>query len=149
MRGADLRPRTTCVVKFLLDTNIISEAVRSRPESRVLRWLRKNEKDVALDSIVLGEIAFGIQVLPAGGRRRKLDAWFEARCLTLVCLPWDRESALCWGALMSRLKSSGAVMPLKDSFIAASAIRYRLTLATRNIADFQAANIRLVNPFEG
>jgi len=135
-------------VKYLLDTNVISEAVRAKPESRVVRWLRENEKLIALDAIVLGEIAYGIQVLPSGQKREKLELWFRERVSSLVCLPWDRESALCWGALMGRLKANAATMPLKDSFIAASAIRHRLTLATRNIADFHSARIPLINPFE-
>lgn len=135
-------------MKYLLDTNVISEAVRSHPESRVIGWLRQHEKDVALDAIVVGEISYGIQALPTGGRRRKLEAWFDDRIASLVCLPWDRQSAVCWGGLMSRLKSSGKSMPLKDSFIAASAIRYQLTLATRNENDFRPADIPIANPFK-
>jgi len=134
-------------MKYLVDVNVLSEATRPKPSPKVLAWLRRNEALLAIDAVVLGEIRFGILLLPRGKRRAALEAWFDARVESLVCLPWEAATALEWAALLARLRKKGASMPLKDSMIAASAARHRLAVATRNVADFENAGVPVINPF--
>ena len=86
-------------------------------------------------------------LLAAGKRRAALESWFDLGVERMVCLSWDAATALQWAALLARLRKKGEVMPLKDSMIAACAATHRLTVATRNIADFKKAGIPVVDPF--
>jgi predicted nucleic acid-binding protein len=100
-----------------------------------------------VDPIVLGEIRFGILLLPTGRRRARLNAWFERVVQRLHCLSWEAETALRWAALLASLRTGGTAMPVKDSLIAATALTHNLIVATRNDADFSKARVRIVNPF--
>lgn len=132
---------------FLVDANVLSEAMRPAPEVRVVEWLRRNERDLAVDPVILGEIRFGIHLLPAGARRQRLERWFEQGVRRLVCLPWDAETGLRWAKLLADLRRTGAAMPVKDSVIAATALRHGLKVATRNTRDFSRARVPVVDPF--
>ncbi len=132
---------------FLVDANVLSEALRPAPEVRVVEWLRRNERDLAVDPVILGEIRFGIHLLPAGARRQRLERWFEQGVRRLVCLPWDAETGLRWAKLLADLRRTGAAMPVKDSMIAATALRHGLKVATRNTRDFSRARVPVVDPF--
>lgn len=134
-------------MRYLVDVNVISEPTKPQPDAGVVAWLRRNEADLVLDPVVLGEIRLGILLLAAGKRRAALESWFDLGVERMVCLSWDAATALQWAALLARLRKKGEVMPLKDSMIAASAATHRLTVATRNIADFKKAGIPVVNPF--
>ena len=90
-----------------------------------------------IDPIILGEIRFGILLLPAGKRRRRLETWFNDGVAKIGCLPWDAATGLRWGKLLADLRSAGKAMPIKDSLIAATALVHDLTIATRNLADFR------------
>jgi toxin FitB len=111
-------------------------------------WLRRHERDIAVDPIVLGEIRFGILLLPKGARRARLEDWFEAGVSRMHCLPWDASTGLRWAELLARLRRRGEAMPVKDSLIAATALAHDLTVATRNRADFRKAGVRVIDPFE-
>lgn len=134
-------------MRFLVDANVLSEPTRPEPSPVVLGWLRENERDLAIDPIILGELRFGIHLLPAGRRRRELERWFDLGVAGLRCVPWDRETGLRWAALLAKLRSSGQAMPVKDSLIAATALRYELVVATRNVKDFRRAGARVLDPF--
>jgi toxin FitB len=135
-------------MKFLVDANVISEATKPCPAPPVVAWLRRNEAELAIDPVVLGEIRLGIMLLPKSKRRAALEAWFDQGVRTIVCLSWDATTAFHWAGLLARLRAKGAAMPLKDSMIAACALTHELAVATRNVADFKLAGIRVVNPFE-
>lgn len=135
-------------MNYLVDVNVLSEATRPDPSPKVVSWLLQNESKLVINSVILGEIRLGILLLPSGKRRKAMEAWFEDGITCLTCLPWDAATALEWSALLAKLRKKGNSMPLKDSMIAASAIRHKLTISTRNIADFKQTNLPLVNPFD-
>jgi len=136
-------------LRFLVDANVLSEPTRARPEPRVLEWLRDHETEIAVDSIILGEIRFGILLLPVGARRRKLERWFDEGVARLECVAWEAETGLRWAQLLADLRRRGRTMPIKDSMIAATALTHDLVVVTRNRADFERAAVEIRDPFEG
>lgn len=132
---------------YLADANVLSEATKPAPDAKTLDWLRRNEREIAVDPIIVGEIQFGILLLPAGERRRRLERWFTEGIRRIVCLPWEAATGLRWAKLLADLRASGRAMPIKDSLIAATALVHGLTVATRNERDFAHAGVPVVNPF--
>lgn len=132
---------------YLVDANILSEPTKSSPDPRVVEWLRRNEREIAVDPIILGEIRFGILVLPKSRRRARLERWFDEGVRRLQCLPWETQTGLRWAELLARLRGSGRAMPIKDSLIAATALVHDLVVATRNRTDFEKAGVEVVDPF--
>lgn len=132
---------------FLVDANVLSEPTKSEPEGKVVEWLRRNEREIVVDPIVLGEIRFGIHLLPSGKRRQRLEHWFNEGVTRITCLTWDAALGLRWAKLLADLRQRGQAMPIKDSLVAATALNHGLTVVTRNVSDFKKAGVRLVNPF--
>jgi toxin FitB len=138
-------------VSFLLDTNVVSEWARPRPDPGVVAWLTAADEDsVYLSVATLAELRYGIERLPAGSRRRRLDAWlreelstrFEGRVLAIDAMVADE-----WGRLVARSRRAGRPLSAMDAFIAATAVTHHCSLVTRNIADFVGVTISLVNPW--
>ena len=102
-----------------------------------------------MDPIILGEVRFGILLLPRGARRSRLERWFAEGVGRLQCLPWDADTGLRWAELLAQLRSRGRAMPVKDSLIAATALVHGLVVATRNRADFEQAGVEVSDPFAG
>jgi predicted nucleic acid-binding protein len=134
-------------VRYLVDANILSEPTKSAPDLKVVEWLRANERDIAVDPVILGEVRFGILLLPSGRKRANLERWFDTGVQRLHCLAWDAKMGLEWAQLLARLRSAGRAMPIKDSLIAATALVHGLIVVTRNRADFEKAGIGIVDPF--
>ena len=134
-------------MKYLVDANVLSEPTKPFPNVRVLEWLRTNEREIVVDPVVLGEIRFGILLLPRGKRRSRLERWFDDGVQHMLCLPWEAETSLRWAELLAALRASGRAMPIKDSLIAATALVHSLAVATRNRADFAKAGVEIVDPF--
>lgn len=134
-------------MKYLVDANILSEPTRPSPDARVVAWLRTHEANIAVDPVILGELRFGILILPKGKKRMALESWFDEGVGRLHCLTWDADTGLKWAELLSRLRKNGKTMPIKDSLIAATAIVHGLAVATRNRIDFAKAGVPLVDPF--
>jgi predicted nucleic acid-binding protein len=132
---------------YLVDANILSEATKPRPHPDVIAWLRRHEREIVVDPIILGEIRFGIHLLPPGSRRRRLERWFAEGVQSVHCLSWDATTGLRWAALLADLRRAGQAMPIKDSLIAATALLHDLTVATRNTRDFTNAGVRTTDPF--
>lgn len=136
-------------MKYLVDANVLSEPTKPTPDPRVVEWLRAHEPEIAVDPVILGELRFGILILPAGKKRADLERWFDRGAGRLHCLPWDAETGLKWAELLARLRKTGKAMPIKDSLIAATAAVHGLAVATRNRADFVNAGVSIVDPFVG
>lgn len=134
-------------MKYLVDANVLSEPTKPNPAPRVIEWLRTHERDIAVDPIILGELRFGILLLPKGRKRTALERWFDTGVQRLHCLSWEAETGLKWAELLARLRTAGKAMPIKDSLIAATAIAYGLIVATHNGSDFEGAGVRIVDPF--
>lgn len=138
-------------MNYLLDTNIVSEWVKPRPDSGVVSWLETVDEDRVFISVVtLAELRYGIERMPSGGRRRRLEEWlqdelparFEGRVL-----PVDGAVADAWGRVVARSESYGRRVGALDGFIAATAEARGLALVTRNTADFQFSVNGVVNPW--
>ena len=138
-------------MRVLLDTNVLSEVTKPRPEVSVLEWLHGLDEDRAFISVVsIAEIQRGVALMDSGRKRDALANWlaqdlpqrFEHRVL-----PVDESVALSWGDLMGKAKRSGRGLSSMDGLIAATAIAHGLTLATRNIRDFDGLGIEVFNPW--
>lgn len=134
-------------VRFLVDANVLSEATKPAPDPRVLAWLARYEREIAVDPVILGEIRFGIFLLPPGKRRERLERWFQHGVERIYCLAWDAAMGLRWAQLLAELRTSGLAMPIKDSLIAATALVHGLAVVTRNRRDFEKAGVEIVDPF--
>ena len=134
------------MARFLVDANVLSEATKPAPDERVVEWFRHNEPEVAVDPIILGEIRFGILLLPRGRRRSRLERWFEDGVQRLQCIPWEAATGLRWAQLLATLRAEGRAMPIKDSLIAGTALAHDLAVVTLNRRDFDAAGVVVVDP---
>ncbi len=134
-------------MKFLVDANVLSEMTRPSPNVAVLEWLKLHASEIAVDPVILGELRYGILLLPKGKKRAALEGWFALGAEKPHCLSWDRETGLRWAELLAALKKRGTPMPVKDSMIAATALAHELTIVTRNTMDFAKAKVPTLNPF--
>ena len=132
---------------YLVDANILSEPTKHRPDVKVVAWLSANERDFVVDSVILGEIALGILMLPRGRKRAQLERWFEEVADRIDCLAWDASISRRWAQLVANLRKKGQTLPVLDSMIAATALAHGLTVATHNVRDFQKAGVPVLDPF--
>jgi toxin FitB len=135
-------------VTFLVDANVLSEPTKPVPRLAVVDWLRRHERELVVDPVIVGEIRFGLLLLPKGARRRRLERWFDEGIARLHCLSWDAVTGRRWAELLASLRTRGTAMPIKDSLIAATALTHQLTVATRNRTDFERAGVRVIDPFD-
>jgi toxin FitB len=132
---------------YLVDANVLSEPTKRDANPKVVDWLSKNEANLVVDPIILGELRVGILALPRGRKRDQLEKWFDVLIETIDCLDWDAAVSRRWAALVVELKGKGVIVPLLDGMIAATALQHDLTVATRNTRDFQKTGVKTVNPF--
>ncbi len=138
-------------MSFLLDTNVLSEPTRPRPDPGVLSWLASaNEDEIFISAVTIAEIRRGIQRLPPGRKRAGLDGWLDGnlrpRFETRI-LPVDSRIADTCGRLIAQSESKGRAMELADGCIAATAVVHGLTLVTRNRTDFEAVVRSILVPW--
>jgi len=134
-------------VTYLVDANVLSEATKPDPNPKVVEWLRQNELEIAVDPIILGELKFGILLLPRGKRRARLEQWFEEGIQRIYCVAWEADTGLRWARLLADLRAAGRSMSVKDSLIAATALLNDIAVVTRNQRDFENAGVEVVDPF--
>ena len=136
-------------VGFLLDTNVVSELRRKRPEPRVLRWFEwLDNSQLYLSVLTIGEIRRGIERLTDPMQRSQLTVWLEGTLLPWLgshLLPVNLAVAERWGHLCG---TAGRPLPAIDSLLAATAMEHGMTLVTRNLADFELPGLRVINPWQ-
>jgi predicted nucleic acid-binding protein len=137
---------------FLLDTNVISELVKPRPEASVTAWVEDTDESLLyLSVLTLGEIRRGIAALPQSRRRAILEAWlnkdlrarFEDRILII-----DQSVADRWGLLTAIARNSGIALPVIDGLLAATALEHNLTLVTRDTRQIPSMGVSVFNPWQ-
>ena len=138
-------------MNYLLDTCVICEIRKPRPNKNVLAWLRSTDEIFLYTPvIVIGEIKKGIVRLKGSRRAKELQAWLDAyrtRYGSRI-VPFDLESALEWGRIVAETEALGKPRPPIDAQIAAMAIAHGMTLATRNTHDMSFTGVKLFDPFE-
>jgi toxin FitB len=136
---------------FLLDTNVISELVKPRPEPRVTRWIDATDEGLlCLSVLTLGEIRKGIASLPDASRRVSLETWldhelalrFAGRILLI-----DQAVADRWGWIAAKALAAKSPLPVIDGLLAATAMQHNLTLVTRNTRDVAVTGVAVFNPW--
>jgi len=137
---------------FLLDTNCISELIRSRPEPRVMDWMRAADESLLyLSVLTLGEIRKGAAILPQSKRRTHLESWleidlqvrFSGRILGIDNAVSDR-----WGWLTAEAERKGKPLAAIDGLLAATALHHNLTIVSRNVSDFTSTRVPILNPWD-
>lgn len=138
-------------MKFLLDTNVISEPKQKQPSERVLEWLdAQDESKICLSVLSIGEIRKGITRLDSGKKKAELEEWLEklrnrfARRL----LPLSEKTFLVWGRMCGEFENKGIVRFALDSLLEATALEHDLVLVTRNVKNFQNSQVTILNPWE-
>jgi predicted nucleic acid-binding protein len=138
-------------VSFLLDTNVVSEWVRARPDEGVVAWLANVDEDrLFVSAVTLAELRYGIERMPAGRRRVRLEQWLREELplrFGARVLPVDAAVADRWGRLVAAREALGRPIGSIDAFIAATAQAHQLALVTRNTADFDGSVQAVVDPW--
>lgn len=141
-------------MRYLLDTNVISELVSKQPSPKVVQWIDDSDASdmdlVLLSAITIGELRKGVEKLPDSKRKDTLLAWLKDDLLVRFSgrvLSIDVDVMLTWGALVGRLERVGRPLPAMDSLIAALAIHHNCGLVTRNEADFKDTGVTVINPW--
>ena len=134
---------------ILLDTNIISELMKTDAALSVDHWYLMNEAVTALSATAIGELAYGISRLPMGARRNGLEARLTEWRLRYAnrTFPFTTSTAMLYGSLLAHAVMQGHNMSVPDAQIAALAVEHGFSLATRNVKDFATTNVVLINPF--
>jgi len=136
---------------ILLDTNVISEPLKLTADVAVLNWIDAQMiETLYLSTISLAELRFGIAALSPGKRRDTLHTSFEQRILPLFAgriLPFDAADSEAYAALRARASAQGKAIAPADGYIAATAISHGLMVATRDTGPFEAAGLRVINPW--
>ncbi|TDR94798.1 type II toxin-antitoxin system VapC family toxin [Enterovirga rhinocerotis] len=136
---------------IVLDTNVVSEPMRSKPNRMVLDWLdRQPGEALYLTTTSLAELVAGVRILPAGQRRSDLDKALSdllERLFGPRILPFDREAALAFGAIVARGRARGQPISFADAQIAAIAETHDFAVATRDVDPFLAAGLRIIDPW--
>ena len=139
-------------MSYLLDTNAISEWVKPRPNPGIILWLDEVDEDrTYLSVITLGELRKGIDRLPGGRRRDRLDQWLDGELRDRFgdrVLPVDVAVANTWGQLLARAENAGTALGGIDALIAATAIVHDLQVVTRNVGHFQPAGVDVICPWQ-
>lgn len=139
-------------MKWLLDTCVLSELSRKRPDPKALSWMERVQDDLLFISVLtIGELRKGIVAHRDPQRRKVLTKWLQDEVLEPFAdtiLPVDCEIAERWGEICGEAERNGRPRPVVDSLLAATAIVHGLTVATRNVGDFADTGALIFNPFE-
>lgn len=138
-------------MSYLLDTNVLSELIKPRPDPGLTGWLAGvDEDDLFISVVTLAELRYGIERLPDGTRRAGLESWLTEQLVQRFAgriIGIDAAIADCWGRLVARRRAAGRPIGGMDAFLAATAECQAMTLITRNVADFAPLGLPLLNPW--
>jgi len=139
-------------MKYLLGTCVISELVAKQVNPKVVEFVDSlDSDDIYLSVITIGGIAKGIEKLPKSKRKQELQSWLTEDLLVRFdekVVPLDTDVLLEWGLLAARLESKGKILPAMDSLIAATVLTHKFAFVTRNVDDFNGADLEIINPWE-
>lgn len=137
---------------IILDTNVISEVMRPQPNTQVMSWLKKYPvEELAITSISIAEISYGLKRLPVGRRRDSLQWRFQMfidQGFSDRIFPFEERAAEIYADIIVDRKQQGKPIEVMDAMIASIALLKTATLATRNVSDFENCGLELVNPWE-
>ena len=136
---------------FLLDTNVISETIKERPDPNVRDWFDSvNEEDTYLSVLTLGELRRGVAGLPSSAKRSRLESWLQDVLVRFHgrLLPIDEAVAERWGVMVADAEAAGKTLPGVDSLIAATAFEHRMVFVTRDTSELEISGVQLLNPWE-
>ena len=135
---------------ILVDTYVLSELTRPTPEPRVIAWLEVNEPVLALQTIALAELRYGIARLPDGRRRSGLLHFWQATCAQFRgrIFSFDERAAQRYGDIAAGAERAGRRLNIQDGQIAEIAIVHGMSVGTRNVGHFDAVGVAIVNPWE-
>jgi toxin FitB len=138
-------------MNYLLDTCLISELAKSKPDENVVNWvLSENETGFYVSVLTFGELHKGIEKLPESKKKEELRNWvndelknrFQSRIIGI-----DMRISILWGKIQCIAEKKGKPMPVIDTLIAATALSHDLTVVTRNVSDMEQSGVRLLNPW--
>lgn len=139
-------------MNYLLDTCLISELSKSKPDKKVVDWvLSENETGFYVSVITFGELHKGIEKLPESKKKEELRIWIEGELKDRFqnrIIGIDMRVSILWGKIQCVAEKKGKPMPAIDSLIAATGIAYDLIVVTRNVSDMEQSGVRLLNPWK-
>lgn len=139
-------------MKYLLDTNVISEPKQKKPNEEVLEWLdAQDESKLFLSVLTVGEIRKGIARLESGRKKAELENWLEQLRIRFSprILPLTEKTFLVWGKMCGEFEINGIVRSALDSLLEATALEHDLILSTRNVKNFQNSRVTILSPWDG
>ncbi len=138
-------------MNYLLDTCLISELAKSKPDQKVVDWvLCKNETTFYVSVLTFGELYKGVEKLPESKKKEELRIWIEDELKNRFqnrVIGIDMSVSILWGKIQCFAEKKGKPMPAIDSLIAATGMAYDLTVVTRNVADMEQSGVKLLNPW--
>jgi len=143
-----MQKRGVIKMRYLIDTNVISELIKPAPDKQVLGWFSAvSDRDICISVLTIGEIRRGLNKIESESKREKIRFWLEHELTTWFgerILPIDQDVANKWGVIQAKATRT---LPAIDSLIAATALHSDLIIVTRNTKDFDDLSIEVVNPF--
>lgn len=137
---------------IILDTNVVSEPLKPKPDAAVLNWLdAQDPQTLYITTINLAELLAGIELMPTGRRRTALKSALDSQIMPLFegrILQFDTKAAAVFAQINAKVQSLGAVISFADCAIAAIAQVNKFSVATRNLRDFKSTGVALFNPWE-
>ncbi len=136
-------------MSWLLDADVLSQPAKARGNQAVIEWLQREQQDCYTSTIVIARIAYWIRT-KEGQTRARLEQWLRRGIDALEgrILSFNVATAHVWADQRYLLEKAGRRMPVEDSYIAATARRYNLTIVTGNEKDFRWSGVKLFNPFK-